>query len=167
MGNDKSKRTGTLHLKTTPDPDKLTATTTSTTDSTAPVLEPGEAPPNEDAALNTDGANAAASEGAAVVEHVIEATGTLAANAPTSSTEDTGPASAVPVTSAAENQASQEPISDTQTKMEIATEIYIRMKKAKGMTRKEIIAAFVVDAKLSKAGASTYYQLIKAKIEEK
>ena len=51
--------------------------------------------------------------------------------------------------------------------MEIATEIFIRMKKTKGMARKEIIAAFVVDANLSKAGASTYYQLIKAKIEEK
>ncbi|MDM5182012.1 hypothetical protein PO883_33095 [Massilia sp. DJPM01] len=41
------------------------------------------------------------------------------------------------------------------------------MKKTKGITRKEIITAFVADAKLSTAGASTYYQLIRAKIEKK
>jgi hypothetical protein len=41
-----------------------------------------------------------------------------------------------------------------------------RPRKVKGITRKEIIDQFVVEAKLSKAGASTYYQLIKAKVEE-
>jgi len=48
-------------------------------------------------------------------------------------------------------------------KMEIVTEIYLRMHKNKNVTRKEIIDEFVKEAKLSKAGASTYYQLIKAK----
>ena len=38
MGNDKSKRTGSLHLKTTPELAKLTSTTTSTADSTASML---------------------------------------------------------------------------------------------------------------------------------
>nr|WP_255562991.1 hypothetical protein [Herbaspirillum sp. ASV7] len=37
------------------------------------------------------------------------------------------------------------------------------MQKNKNVTRKEIIEEFVKEAKLSKAGASTYYQLIKAK----
>lgn len=48
-------------------------------------------------------------------------------------------------------------------KLEIATAIYLRMQKNKNVTRKEIIDEFVKEAKLSKAGASTYYQLIKAK----
>lgn len=49
------------------------------------------------------------------------------------------------------------------TKMEIATEIYQRMSKQKDVTRKQIVEQFVTEAKLSAAGASTYYQLIKAK----
>jgi hypothetical protein len=49
------------------------------------------------------------------------------------------------------------------SKMEIATEIYKRMMQTKGMTRKEVLEQFVSHAKLSKAGASTYFQLIKAK----
>lgn len=57
------------------------------------------------------------------------------------------------------------PAADTSTKMGIATEIYKRMKKVKGITRKEILDEFVAVAKLSKAGASTYYQLIKAKVK--
>lgn len=48
------------------------------------------------------------------------------------------------------------------TKMDIATEIYKQMMKTKGMTRKEVLEQFIVQAKLSKAGASTYFQLIKA-----
>ncbi len=167
MGNDKFKRTGTLHLKTTPEPDKLTTTTTDSTDSTGPVLEPGKTPSDPNTAMQSDGANAAATEGAVAVEHLNQAMSTVTANASTSSTEGVDPASVATATSTAETKAAPEPISDTQTKMEVATEIFIRMKKTKGMTRKEIIAAFVADAKLSKAGASTYYQLIKAKIEEK
>jgi hypothetical protein len=48
------------------------------------------------------------------------------------------------------------------TKMDIATEIYKQMMKTKGMTRKEVLEQFILQAKLSKAGASTYFQLIKA-----
>ncbi|UTY60689.1 hypothetical protein HPQ68_09410 [Massilia sp. erpn] len=50
------------------------------------------------------------------------------------------------------------------TKMEIASAIYLRMSKQKDVTRKQIVEQFVVEAKLSAAGASTYYQLIKAKL---
>ena len=52
----------------------------------------------------------------------------------------------------------------TPTKMEIASAIYLRMSKQKDMTRKQIVEQFVTEAKLSAAGASTYYQLIKAKL---
>lgn len=50
------------------------------------------------------------------------------------------------------------------TKMEIASAIYSRMSTQKDVTRKQIVEQFVVEAKLSPAGASTYYQLIKAKL---
>ena len=50
------------------------------------------------------------------------------------------------------------------TKMEIASAIYVRMSKQKDMTRKQIVKQFIAEAKLSAAGASTYYQLIKAKL---
>lgn len=48
------------------------------------------------------------------------------------------------------------------TKMDLATEIYKQMMQTKGMTRKEVLEQFISQAKLSKAGASTYFQLIKA-----
>ena len=48
--------------------------------------------------------------------------------------------------------------------MEIASTIYLRMSRQKDMTRKQIVEQFVAEAKLSAAGASTYYQLIKAKL---
>lgn len=50
------------------------------------------------------------------------------------------------------------------TKMEVASAIYSRMSRQKDMTRKQIVEQFVTEAKLSAAGASTYYQLIKAKL---
>lgn len=50
------------------------------------------------------------------------------------------------------------------TKMEIASAVYTRMSRQKEVTRKQIVEQFVVEAKLSPAGASTYYQLIKAKL---
>lgn len=50
------------------------------------------------------------------------------------------------------------------TKMEIASSIYLRMSAQKDVTRKQIVERFVAEAKLSAAGASTYYQLIKAKL---
>ncbi len=49
------------------------------------------------------------------------------------------------------------------SKMAIATDIYNRMIKQKDVTRKDIIAKFMEEAKLTKAGARTYFQLIKAK----
>jgi len=51
------------------------------------------------------------------------------------------------------------------TKMEVASAVYSRMSGQKDMTRKQIVEQFVVEAKLSAAGASTYYQLIKAKLD--
>lgn len=53
----------------------------------------------------------------------------------------------------------------TPTKMEMATEIYKRMRTVKDVTRKDIIERFIAEVKLTKAGASTYYQLIKDKHE--
>jgi len=47
------------------------------------------------------------------------------------------------------------------TKMDKATEVYRRLYKKKGATRKEIVAAFVDEVGLTTAGAATYYQLIK------
>lgn len=55
-------------------------------------------------------------------------------------------------------------ISAERTKMDVATEIYVEMKGLKGFNRKDVLDRFVLEAKLSKAGASTYFQLIKAKI---
>lgn len=53
----------------------------------------------------------------------------------------------------------------TPTKMDLATEIYKRMRTVKDVTRKDIIEKFIAEVKLTKAGASTYYQLIKDKRE--
>ncbi|WP_153134696.1 hypothetical protein [Paraburkholderia agricolaris] len=53
----------------------------------------------------------------------------------------------------------------TPTKMDLATEIYKRMRAVKDVTRKDIIEKFIADVKLTKAGASTYYQMIKDKHE--
>lgn len=51
------------------------------------------------------------------------------------------------------------------TKMELATEIYKRMRTVKDVPRKDIIEKFIAEVRLTKAGASTYYQLIKDKHE--
>lgn len=51
------------------------------------------------------------------------------------------------------------------TKMLVATEIYKRMIGVKGVTRKDIIQKFIEEVNLTKAGASTYYQMIKDKHE--
>ncbi len=47
------------------------------------------------------------------------------------------------------------------TKMSKATEIYRSMVGKKGTSRKEIVAAFIEEVGLTKAGAATYYQMIK------
>ncbi|MBR8382574.1 hypothetical protein KDX26_09275 [Burkholderia cenocepacia] len=51
------------------------------------------------------------------------------------------------------------------TKMELAIEIYEQMRTVKDVTRKDIIEKFIAEVKLTKAGASTYYQMIKDKQE--
>lgn len=61
--------------------------------------------------------------------------------------------------------ASESEVTEGRSKMDIATEIYKQMMKTKGITRKEILEKFMTDAKLSKAGSSTYFQLIKAKLK--
>ena len=47
------------------------------------------------------------------------------------------------------------------TKMSQASDLYRRMTRKKGTTRKEIVAAFIEDVGLTKSGAATYYQMIK------
>lgn len=84
--------------------------------------------------------------------------GTSAPSVASAATSKSMPSSALPeVTTKARDT--------SPTKMEIATEIFKRMRKNKGIMRKEIIEQFVAEAKLSNAGAATYYQLIKAKIK--
>ncbi|WP_355795772.1 MULTISPECIES: hypothetical protein [Streptomyces] len=53
----------------------------------------------------------------------------------------------------------------TPTKMELATKIYKRMRSVKDVSRKDTIEKFIAEVKLTKAGASTYYQMIKDKHE--
>ncbi|VWC75633.1 hypothetical protein [Burkholderia lata] len=72
---------------------------------------------------------------------------------------------AVSGTSSAENDPATKAAPATPTKMELATEIYKRMRTVKDVTRKDIIEKFIAEVKLTKAGASTYYQLIKDKHE--
>lgn len=50
----------------------------------------------------------------------------------------------------------------TPSKMDLAKEIYNRM-SAEGKARKDIIKAFVDEAKLTQAGAATYYQKLAPK----
>ncbi|MFM0420022.1 hypothetical protein [Paraburkholderia aromaticivorans] len=53
----------------------------------------------------------------------------------------------------------------TPTKMELATEIYKRMRTVKEVTRKDIAEKFIAEVKLTKPGASTYCQMFKDKHE--
>ncbi|TCW86584.1 hypothetical protein C5O80_00970 [Burkholderia sp. SRS-46] len=63
------------------------------------------------------------------------------------------------------NDTTAKAVPATPTKMELATEIYKRMRAVKDVTRKDIIEKFIAEVKLTKAGASTYFQLIKDKQE--
>ena len=56
--------------------------------------------------------------------------------------------------------------SQSKSKVELATNIYKKMYKKKGIERKHIIAKFQSEAGLSKAGAGTYYFNIKRKLSE-
>ncbi|MBD2947276.1 hypothetical protein [Burkholderia pseudomallei] len=71
----------------------------------------------------------------------------------------------IPAASSTGNDPAGNAAPATPTKMELATEIYKRMRTVKDVTRKDIIEKFVAEVKLTKAGASTYYQLIKDKHE--
>lgn len=182
MGNNKSKPTGTIHVRTTPEPIKRAANVGSVADSTMLVLETGRTAPDQDTTAVGANANADADAGANANASAIDAddaTGTSATeDAASKSVSDTPPvppptemlpdtlgASTAPAPSTVIT-APVATVVDTRTKMEIATEIFARMKKVKGITRKEIIDQFVAEAKLSKAGASTYYQLVKSKLEK-
>jgi hypothetical protein len=172
MGNSKSKPTGTIHVRTTPGSIQTPANVANAADSTMLVLETGRTGSDQD----TTAVAADANPNAIAAD---DTTGTSASeDAPSKSTSDTAllpsPVETVPGTSAANTPPASltvttgpvPAVADTKTKMEIATEIFKRLKKVKGTTRKEIIDHFVADAKLSKAGASTYYQLIKAKVDK-
>ena len=180
MGNQKSKPTGTIHMRTTPASNKATIALNAT-DSAVPALEANSAAPDQDTLPTATDASAIASDNApgtapvedaesGSVDAVLASSPAEAAPAPSASDANVSPAIAtvpqepapamVPLDPAAEN-------AGPKTKMEIATEIFKRMKKGKGVTRKEIIDQFVAEAKLSKAGASTYYQLVKSKYEKK
>jgi hypothetical protein len=77
-----------------------------------------------------------------------------------STTRPAGVAFTLPASMTAAGQKAQD---SPPNKMQQATEIYKRMIVVKDVTRKDIIEKFVAEVKLTKAGASTYYQLIKAK----
>lgn len=49
------------------------------------------------------------------------------------------------------------------TKADVAREVFKRMYGTEGVARKNIIAALIAEAKLTKAGAATYYQNMVAK----
>lgn len=51
----------------------------------------------------------------------------------------------------------------TETKMDKATRVYLKMRNQEGVRRKDIIAEFINTCDLTPAGASTYYQKIKSK----
>lgn len=53
----------------------------------------------------------------------------------------------------------------TGTKMEIAKRVFIDGRK-NGQSRKRIIERFISEARLTRNGSSTYYQLLKRKHEE-
>ena len=51
------------------------------------------------------------------------------------------------------------------TKVDKATKLFLRMYGKEGVKRKDIIAAFINKCELTPAGASTYYQNIKKKLD--
>ncbi|QEL56038.1 hypothetical protein [Chromobacterium paludis] len=80
----------------------------------------------------------------------------------TSQTPTNKPAQATPGQAPAE---AAKPAADAKVnKMEVATEIYKQMIRVKDVTRQDIIEQFVAKAGLTKAGAATYYQIIKCRL---
>ena len=81
--------------------------------------------------------------------------------APPLSSSDANPSSAEQsqeVTTGAEIAAEASP---GPTKMSQAIDIYRRMTRKKGTARREVIEVFIEKVGLTKAGAATYYQMIK------
>ena len=74
---------------------------------------------------------------------------------PVSDAEVAEPSAANPETPAADLTATGS------TKMSQAIDIYRRMTRKKGTTRRDIIEVFIEKVGLTKAGAATYYQMIK------
>ncbi|AQQ36992.1 hypothetical protein [Burkholderia cenocepacia] len=72
---------------------------------------------------------------------------------------------AILVASSAGNYPATTAVPATPTKMELATEIYKRTRTVKDVTWKDIVEKFIAEVKLTKAGASSYYQMIKGKHE--
>ena len=65
-----------------------------------------------------------------------------------------------PATKTAPKAVAKKAIKEGKSKMELATELFVKMK---GEPRKTVIAAFIDRAGLTKAGSNTYYAIIKAK----
>lgn len=146
MGNDKSslpKPTGITTAQTTQ--------TVSKVDAVANVPE---------VSIDTTIAIKSDASGKPEMEAVKTVSNTIKTTTPADSIAD---ANKPGNTLADKNVTDQTEVVAGRTKMDIATEIYKRMKKTKGITRKEILEQFMTEANLSKAGASTYFQLIKAK----
>jgi hypothetical protein len=172
MSNQKSKPIGTIHVRTTPASMK-TANAPDPTNSAIPALETSSAATDQDSAAPTaTGATAITADSAPGSAPVESSEIASIAAVPESSPAETAPdksasnATTPPAPATVPMQPAPE-AARPKTKMAIATEIFERMKKGKGVTRKEIIDQFVAEAKLSKAGASTYYQLVKSKSEKK
>lgn len=80
----------------------------------------------------------------------------------TQSEQKTNPASEPQPSADAPSPAGSEAgLAPSPTKMSQAVDVYRRMSRKKGTTRKEIVAAFIEEVGLTKAGAATYYQIIK------
>jgi len=54
----------------------------------------------------------------------------------------------------------------TESKMSLATKTYQRLIKKDGIKRKDIIKEFIDKCELTEAGASTYFGIIKKKLEK-
>jgi hypothetical protein len=55
-------------------------------------------------------------------------------------------------------------VTNSTTKVDKATKLFLGMYGKEGVKRKDIIAAFIAKCELTPAGASTYYQNIKKKL---
>ncbi|WP_063548409.1 hypothetical protein [Burkholderia territorii] len=72
---------------------------------------------------------------------------------------------ATPTASSTGNDPAATAVPAIPTKMELATKICERVRTVKDVTRKDIIETFIAGVKLTQAGVSAYYQMIKDKHE--